>query len=138
MTMTAPRVGITQVASFLPEQQVTTADLQRRVTVASGLPLPDGMFAQTTGIETRRVAADDEYASDLAIGAGWLVLEQAEPGRARRRPAAVRLGDAGHDRTGDRARRPGGAGRPGARARRDERLQQLPQRHRPGPLDDPG
>ncbi|GID92729.1 3-oxoacyl-ACP synthase III family protein [Amorphoplanes digitatis] len=77
MTMTAPRVGITQVASFLPEQQVTTADLQRRVTVASGLPLPDGMFAQTTGIETRRVAADDEYASDLAIGAGRLVLEQA-------------------------------------------------------------
>ncbi|MEU7907534.1 3-oxoacyl-[acyl-carrier-protein] synthase III C-terminal domain-containing protein [Actinoplanes sp. NPDC049118] len=70
-------MGITQVACCLPERQVTTADLQRRVTVASGLPLPAGMFAQTTGIRTRRVAADDEYASDLAIGAGRLVLEQA-------------------------------------------------------------
>ncbi|MET8152328.1 3-oxoacyl-ACP synthase III family protein [Actinoplanes sp. NPDC049668] len=77
MTSIATRVGITQVASWLPEQQVTTAELQRRVTVASGLPLPAGMFAQTTGINTRRVAADDEYASDLAIGAGRLVLEQA-------------------------------------------------------------
>lgn len=77
MTTTVPRVGITAAASCLPERQVTTADLQERIAVASGLPLPAGMFAQTTGIKTRRVAADDEYASDLAIGAGRLVLEQA-------------------------------------------------------------
>jgi 3-oxoacyl-[acyl-carrier-protein] synthase-3 len=70
-------VGITAVASCLPEQQVSTAELQSRVAVASGLPLPAGMFAQATGIITRRVVADGEYASDLAIGAGRQVLAQA-------------------------------------------------------------
>jgi 3-oxoacyl-[acyl-carrier-protein] synthase III len=77
MTSTVPRVGITAVASYLPERQVTTAELQSSVAVASGLPLPAGMFAQATGITTRRMAAAGEYASDLAIGAGRLVLEQA-------------------------------------------------------------
>lgn len=74
MTSTVSRVGITAVASCLPEHEVTTADLQAGVAVASGLPLPAGMFAQATGIETRRVAADDEYASDLAVGAARRVL----------------------------------------------------------------
>ncbi len=78
MTPTVPRVGITAVASCLPEREVTTADLQERVAVASGLPLPAGMFAQTTGIERRRVAADGEYASDLALGAARRVLADAE------------------------------------------------------------
>jgi 3-oxoacyl-[acyl-carrier-protein] synthase-3 len=77
MTTTVPRVGITAVASCLPERQVSTAELQSRVAVASGLPLPAGMFAQATGITTRRVVADGEYASDLAIGAGRQVLAQA-------------------------------------------------------------
>ena len=75
MTTTVPRVGITAVASCLPEQRMTTAELQARV--AGGLPLPAGMFAQATGITTRRVAADGEYASDLAVAAGRQVLEQA-------------------------------------------------------------
>jgi 3-oxoacyl-[acyl-carrier-protein] synthase III len=78
MTSTVPRVGITAVAACLPEREVTTADLQERVAVASGLPLPAGMFAQATGIERRRVAADDEYASDLAIGAARQVLADAD------------------------------------------------------------
>jgi 3-oxoacyl-[acyl-carrier-protein] synthase-3 len=78
MTSTVRRVGITAVASSLPERSVTTADLQERVAVASGLPLPAGMFAQATGIQRRRVAADDEYASDLAIRAARRVLADAE------------------------------------------------------------
>src|SRR5688572_13107428 len=77
MTSTVPRVGITGVASCLPEQEVTTADLQAGVALASGLPLPAGMFAQATGIATRRVAATGEYASDLAISAARQVLDQA-------------------------------------------------------------
>ncbi|MEV8506138.1 3-oxoacyl-[acyl-carrier-protein] synthase III C-terminal domain-containing protein [Actinoplanes sp. NPDC051475] len=77
MTLTVPRVGITAVASVLPEREVTTADLQDQVAAASGLPLPAGMFAQTTGIDRRRVAADDEYASDLAVRAGRAVLDRA-------------------------------------------------------------
>jgi 3-oxoacyl-[acyl-carrier-protein] synthase III len=78
MTSTVHRVGITAVASSLPDRSVTTADLQRRIATASGLPLPPGMFAQATGIDARRVAAPDEYASDLAIRAARRVLADAE------------------------------------------------------------
>jgi 3-oxoacyl-[acyl-carrier-protein] synthase III len=72
------RVGITAVASCLPEREVTTADLQERVCAAGEVRLPAGMFAMTTGIHRRRVAADDEYASDLAIGAARNVLRAAD------------------------------------------------------------
>jgi 3-oxoacyl-[acyl-carrier-protein] synthase-3 len=78
MTSTVHRVGITAVASSLPETSVSTADLQQRIARASGLPLPPGMFAQATGIDARRVAAADEYASDLAIRAARRVLADAE------------------------------------------------------------
>ena len=74
MTPTVPRVGITAAAGCLPDREVTTADLQQRVAAASGLPLPAGMFAQATGIERRRVAAADEYASELATRAARQVL----------------------------------------------------------------
>jgi 3-oxoacyl-[acyl-carrier-protein] synthase-3 len=77
MRPTEPRVGITAVAGCLPAREVTTADLQDRVAAASGLPLPAGMFAQATGIQRRRVAADGEYASDLATGAARQVLADA-------------------------------------------------------------
>jgi 3-oxoacyl-[acyl-carrier-protein] synthase III len=71
------RVGITAVAACLPEREVTTVELQDRVAAASGLRLPPGMFAIATGIDRRRVAAADEYASDLAIGAARQVLDAA-------------------------------------------------------------
>jgi 3-oxoacyl-[acyl-carrier-protein] synthase-3 len=77
MTSTVPRVGITAAAACLPAREVATGDLQDRVAAASGLPLPAGMFAQATGILTRRVAADDEYASDLAVTAARQVLAEA-------------------------------------------------------------
>ncbi|BCJ55566.1 3-oxoacyl-ACP synthase [Actinoplanes sp. NBRC 14428] len=76
MTSTVPPVGITAVASVLPDREVTTADLQQRVAAASNLPLPPGMFAQATGIDRRRVAAADEYASDLAVRAARRVLDE--------------------------------------------------------------
>jgi 3-oxoacyl-[acyl-carrier-protein] synthase III len=72
-------VGITGIAYALPAREVPTADLQRRVATASGLLLPPRMFEQATGIRRRRIAADDEYASDLAIDAATKVL--AETGR---------------------------------------------------------
>src|SRR3954447_20197390 len=67
-------VGITGIAYALPAREVPTAELQRRVAVASGLVLPPRMFEQATGIKRRRVAADGEYASDLAIDAATKVL----------------------------------------------------------------
>ena len=78
MTSTVPRVGITAAAASLPAREVATGDLQDRIAAASGLPLPDGMFTQATGIRTRRVAADDEYASDLAVAAARDVLAEAD------------------------------------------------------------
>jgi 3-oxoacyl-[acyl-carrier-protein] synthase III len=77
MTDRPPRVGITAVAHVLPEREVTTAELQDRVAAASGLRLPPGLFAVTTGIERRRIADDDEYASSLATAAARLALDSA-------------------------------------------------------------
>ncbi|GIF17644.1 3-oxoacyl-[acyl-carrier-protein] synthase-3 [Actinoplanes tereljensis] len=79
MTEPLKTVGITGTAYALPAREVPTADLQRRVATASGLMLPPRMFEQATGIRRRRIAADDEYASDLAIDAATKVL--AETGR---------------------------------------------------------
>ena len=72
-------VGITGIAYALPAREVPTDELQRRVADASGLTLPPRMFEQATGIARRRLAADDEYASDLAVDAATKVL--AETGR---------------------------------------------------------
>jgi acyl-CoA:acyl-CoA alkyltransferase len=75
MTDSLPRqAGITAVGAFFPEQVVTTSDLQLRVEVASGLTLPPRLFEQISGIATRRVARDDEYASTLAVGAARRAL----------------------------------------------------------------
>ncbi|GIM94317.1 3-oxoacyl-ACP synthase III family protein [Paractinoplanes toevensis] len=70
-------VGITGIAYALPAREVPTAELQRRVATASGLMLPPRMFEQASGIRRRRIAADDEYASDLAIDAATKVLAEA-------------------------------------------------------------
>jgi 3-oxoacyl-[acyl-carrier-protein] synthase-3 len=74
--MTA-RVGITATGYSLPAREVTTAALQARVEAASGLPLGSDLFTQLTGIATRRVAADDEYASTLAVRAAEQALARA-------------------------------------------------------------
>jgi 3-oxoacyl-[acyl-carrier-protein] synthase-3 len=70
---------MTGTAYALPAREVPTAELQRRVAAASGLTLPPRLFEQATGIRRRRVAADDEYASDLAVDAAVKVL--ADTGR---------------------------------------------------------
>ncbi|MEU0083230.1 ketoacyl-ACP synthase III [Streptomyces sp. NPDC006274] len=72
-----PRVGITGVGSALPDAVLTSHSLQREATRHLAKSLPGTLLAQATGIETRRVAADDEYASTLAVRAGRRALEQA-------------------------------------------------------------
>jgi acyl-CoA:acyl-CoA alkyltransferase len=79
MTLIVPRVGLTAVAGALPETEVTTAALQDRVAAASRLPLPAGMLERATGVTRRRVAADDEYASTLAITAAREALAGRDP-----------------------------------------------------------
>ncbi|WP_030438765.1 3-oxoacyl-ACP synthase III family protein [Actinoplanes subtropicus] len=67
-------VGITGIAYALPAREVATGELQRTIAAASGLTLPPRMFEQATGIKRRRMVADGEYASDLAIDAATKVL----------------------------------------------------------------
>jgi 3-oxoacyl-[acyl-carrier-protein] synthase-3 len=71
------KVGITGIAYALPAREVRTDELQRRVAEASGLALPPRLFEQATGITRRRLVADGEYASDLAIDAATKVLAEA-------------------------------------------------------------
>jgi len=71
---THPPVGIVSAGAALPDQSVDTAELQERI---GGVGLPPGMLAAVTGIESRRVARDDEYASTLAIRAARQALDAA-------------------------------------------------------------
>lgn len=71
------RVGITSVGSSLPAHELRTDALQARVEAASGFALPPGLLQHLTGISSRRIAAEDEYASTLAVRAGRQALERA-------------------------------------------------------------
>ncbi len=70
-------IGITGAAAFLPAQVLSSAQVQERVTGGAGLTLPAGLLEQLTGIVSRRMARDDEYASTLAVGAARQVLKTA-------------------------------------------------------------
>ncbi|MFE1793929.1 3-oxoacyl-ACP synthase III family protein [Streptomyces sp. NPDC059525] len=72
-----PRVGITAVGSLLPEDVLSSDDLQREVTRRSGIALPDRMLTLATGIVSRRVAPEGVYASTLAAGAARRALDAA-------------------------------------------------------------
>ncbi|MFE7614109.1 3-oxoacyl-ACP synthase III family protein [Streptomyces sp. NPDC057496] len=56
---------------------MTSRQLQESITAASGLPLPARMLERATGIVSRRAAAEDEYASTLAVRAGRTALARA-------------------------------------------------------------
>jgi 3-oxoacyl-[acyl-carrier-protein] synthase-3 len=71
------RVGITAVGTCLPDGVLDSEALRREVAAASGLPLPGGIFERATGIVSRRVVADGEYASTLAVAAGRDALARA-------------------------------------------------------------
>lgn len=90
------RVGITGVATYLPEGRVTSADVERRIVDASDgyRPIP-GIVHRMTGIDTRHEARDDQQGSDLAVEAARRLLESKDA-----RPADIDLliyGSAGQD-----------------------------------------
>src|SRR5262249_40869756 len=70
-------VGITAAGAFLPEQTLSSDEMQHRVAGAHGLAVPPGSLEQRTGITQRRIARDDEYASTLAIKAARQALAAA-------------------------------------------------------------
>lgn len=65
------RVGITGVGVYAPERVLTNAELERMVETS------DEWIIERTGIKERRIARDDEAASDLAIPASRQALERA-------------------------------------------------------------
>ncbi|WP_279383111.1 ketoacyl-ACP synthase III [Streptomyces sp. FH025] len=70
-----PRIGITAVGSHLPQRRLTSQQLQDEITAGGRLALPERMFEKATGIRTRHFAADDEYASTLAVAAARRALD---------------------------------------------------------------
>lgn len=57
----ASQAAITAIGSYVPEQVITNADLEKMVDT------DNEWIVRRTGIEERRRASDDQYSSDLAI-----------------------------------------------------------------------
>lgn len=72
------RTAIAGVGSALPDQLVTTDDINRRIYDATGLDIHNGLVERLTGVRTRHYRADGEQSSDLAVRAAWQALERAE------------------------------------------------------------
>lgn len=64
-------VGIIGTGAYLPEKVLTNADLEKMVDTN------DEWIVSRTGIRERRIAADDQASSDLAVEAGRRALESA-------------------------------------------------------------
>lgn len=62
--------SILSVGSYMPEQVITNADLERRVETS------DKWITTRTGIKERRIAAEGEYTSDLATRAAMQAIER--------------------------------------------------------------
>lgn len=72
--MTANRInaGILGTGFYLPEKILTNSDLEKIVDTS------DEWITERTGIKERRIAADDEATSDLAIKAAEMALKDAK------------------------------------------------------------
>ncbi len=64
--------SITAVGAYVPERVLTNADLERMVNTS------DEWITSRTGIKERRLAAPDEFTSDLAAKAARRALERAQ------------------------------------------------------------
>ncbi len=64
--------SISAVGSYVPEKTLTNSDLEKIVDTT------DDWITTRTGIKERRLAADDEYTSDMAARAAQRALEKAE------------------------------------------------------------
>jgi 3-oxoacyl-[acyl-carrier-protein] synthase-3 len=63
--------SITGVGSYVPERVLTNADLAKMVETS------DDWISSRTGIRERRIAAADEFTSDLATHAALRAMEKA-------------------------------------------------------------
>lgn len=73
------RVQLAAVTAYLPETVRTSREVEERIAAESpAVRVRPGIIAARTGIQARRVAADHEQCSDLAVHAARAALEQAE------------------------------------------------------------
>lgn len=66
------------MGAFLPDDTLSSDEVQYRVASAHGLTVPSGLLENRTGISRRRIARDDQYASTLAIGAARQAMATAD------------------------------------------------------------
>lgn len=73
-----PKAQIIALASVLPENKLTSIELEKKITKNSpGISLPEGIIEILTGVKERRVADENMNASDLATQAAKKALEKA-------------------------------------------------------------
>lgn len=74
----AEKVVFSGVGHHLPEQVVTSAEVERRVYETSSFHIPRGLVEKVSGIEERRYRSSEEQASDLALKASEQALGRAQ------------------------------------------------------------
>jgi len=72
------RTAVASVGSALPEQEITTKDINRRIYEATGLEITNGLVERLTGVRARHYRAADEQSSDLAVRAARQAIERAD------------------------------------------------------------
>ncbi len=72
-----PGGRIAGLGTYLPEQVLTSADLEARIRHDGVAVMADGFIERVTGVQTRHVAAVTENASDLAEIAARRALDDA-------------------------------------------------------------
>jgi len=72
-TSTALRVGIADIAIYLPEK------IESAEKIAEKTGIPRRVIEEKFGIRERRIAARDEHASDLAVKAARAILQKTDP-----------------------------------------------------------
>lgn len=75
--LNGPRIGITAVGHYFPENLVTTNELEGIICRDSGFSVvQNGLFEKLTGIRSRRIADPAENSSDLAAKAAKIAFER--------------------------------------------------------------
>lgn len=72
------RSGFVSVGAALPEQVITTKDVNRRIFETTGFEINNGLIERLTGVRTRRYRGEDEQSSDLALRAAQQAIERAD------------------------------------------------------------
>jgi 3-oxoacyl-(acyl-carrier-protein) synthase III len=71
------RAVVTAVGHYLPDEVVTSREVEERVGKLNGFAMPPGMIELLAGVKTRHYAPEDAASSDLAAAAGLAALENA-------------------------------------------------------------